>query len=509
MARNCGLIGLATLCVSGLASVAGGVEPTAYVNTIGHASPDLNDLLKPFHMIEAAACALPDGGVIDVQSGNYREPGLVIDQPVTVTAHGGVAVLGVLPAASTTFRVASYNTHLFGDNLVPTFGGEIWEDDERAVDIGDWFAEHEPGFDLVGFQELWDGGLFVGDAADDQTGIWPESGYAYGFQDETTACPGFGEYCQVQIDACKLGCSATSDACRAACDTFGAACKLGCDGTHATCMAGCSIPCCFGECSDNPDCVSCRQACHTVRDDCYDVCDFDCREDCRLDCENDCQNSCVISETCMTSGLALMSPHTLLDPVQQIYGSCALIDCFATKAWVAATIQKDGFTVRVFNTHLQAFDSEDEIAARENQILSLRAAVDQYRSSFRTHAVFVIGDFNVLAERPSQYYFLRDVLGAGGGRDAAPNHPCVFVPGEDFWTVSDQNELAVYFDDETFNARLDYIFYFPSYDGTVDVLPEYVAPVDLRGRTRTSDGLTTDRLSDHYAVVGDFTLVRK
>lgn len=63
-------------------------------------------------------------------------------------------------------------------------------------------------------------------------------------------------------------------------------------------------------------------------------------------------------------------------------------------------------------------------------------------------------------------------------------------------------------DDETVSGRLDYIFYFPSLDGSVEIIPTSVEVLPFTGRILTEDGLTTNQSSDHWGVHGQFKLIR-
>jgi hypothetical protein len=208
------------------------------------------------------------------------------------------------------------------------------------------------------------------------------------------------------------------------------------------------------------------------------------------------------------SGCALMSKFPLADFVQVEWGDCSGVDCGANKGWVQATIVKDGFSIGMFNLHADADADEDDVEARFNQMVQLKNAVNSYRTAHPSHVGFVMGDFNIYGEETEYSATLTPQVGIGaGGRDADRNAPGFVFGSSEQWTVCDCNPLAMYFDDETVSGRLDYIFYFPSLDGSVEVIPMSVEVLPFIGRTLTEDDLTTSQSSDHWSVYGQFKLV--
>lgn len=213
----------------------------------------------------------------------------------------------------------------------------------------------------------------------------------------------------------------------------------------------------------------------------------------------------------LNSGVALMSNFPLINFKQLEFNECDGIfnECAAAKGWVQATIVKDNFPIGLFNLHTGAGEESDEVATRHLQLMQLRNAVDTYRTANPDHIVFVMGDFNVYGERSEYYSNLIPQLGVGlGGRDADRNSPGFVFDSTQQWTLCDCNALATYFDSETVSGRLDYIFYFPSLDNTVEVIPLSVDVLQFTGRTLREDGLTTDQSSDHWGLHGRFQLVR-
>jgi endonuclease/exonuclease/phosphatase family metal-dependent hydrolase len=221
------------------------------------------------------------------------------------------------------------------------------------------------------------------------------------------------------------------------------------------------------------------------------------------------------------SGLAVMSKHLLADFAQHSFGVfCSGVDCLANKSWVQATIDKDGFRIGLFVLHTQADSDPLAVEKRKWQIAMLTGAIHTYRESHPDHPVFALGDYNVFGEKTEYNTTLIPLIGnVAGGRDADRNNPgfvidCEFIDcsgggclGQ--WTVSRCNDLAVHFDDETVSGRLDYIFYFPSRDGSVEVIPAEVRVLPFTGRDLTEDGLTTNESSDHWSVYGQFKLIRR
>ena len=211
--------------------------------------------------------------------------------------------------------------------------------------------------------------------------------------------------------------------------------------------------------------------------------------------------------TFANSGCALMSKFPLADFVQVEWDDCSGVDCWANKGWVQATIVKDGFSIGMFNLHADADADEDDVEARFSQMVQLKNAVNSYRAAHPSHVMFVMGDYNIYGETAEYDTTLIPHIGIGtGGRDADRNAPG-FVFNSSEWTVCDCNPLAMYFNDETASGRIDYIFYIPSLDDSVEVIPVSVKVLPFTGRTLTDDDLMTDQSSDHWSVYGQFKLV--
>jgi endonuclease/exonuclease/phosphatase family metal-dependent hydrolase len=184
------------------------------------------------------------------------------------------------------------------------------------------------------------------------------------------------------------------------------------------------------------------------------------------------------------SGLAMMSKLILNDCQQVSWGPsfpfCTGEDCLSNKGWITVKIFKDGFTFQVFDLHAQA--QEEGAESRRLQMSMLGAAISNYRKEHPGDIVFVMGDFNIFGESPEYYSTLIPYVGMiAGGKDADRNSPGFIENSFPTFTVSSSNNLAMHFNDNTKNGRLDYIFYFPSFDGSIEILPTDVKVEPFRG----------------------------
>ncbi|MFO1499874.1 MAG: endonuclease/exonuclease/phosphatase family protein, partial [Verrucomicrobiota bacterium] len=222
------------------------------------------------------------------------------------------------------------------------------------------------------------------------------------------------------------------------------------------------------------------------------------------------------------SGLALLAKHPLDDQHRVHYEACEgkcpgkseSPDCLASKGFMAATVVKDGFRIRIYDTHTQAGYASDYIEARQKQVAQLAGDIAAFRSGHPDHVILVMGDMNVIGEDPaghntSDYNFLRDQFGALGGRDAARHAANVSIYN-DFslgHTLTSANALALHFD-PPHDERLDYIWYFASLDGKSTLYPLHVERLMPRGRSLEGDNLRTEELSDHYPITANFRLIK-
>ncbi len=286
-----------------------------YVSPAGSPAPERDDPARPWQLVEAAAAALPPGsGELRLYPGVYREA-MTLSRPcVLTTATVGSATIGNRAgvAATTSFNVFTWNTHLAGDEaFLPS-----WLDYTRASEMGDYLRLRRPQLDLVSLCEVWDEDLFLG--GDGAQGIRPTAGYANGMH---------GTRVDNQSEGCLL------------------------------------IP--------------------------------------------------GIPPTVLNSGLAMMTDHPMSDTIQVSFGDCdgscptdSSPDCLASKGFIVATVVKDGFTLRIYNTHTQAGNGGDAVEARQNQIDQMAAHISSYRNANPSHLVIVMGDLNVIGETADQYNFL-------------------------------------------------------------------------------------------------------
>lgn len=118
-------------------------RPVPYFNPNGSS-------VSPYSNVAAAACATPTGSTLTLTGGTYYEQGLFSD-PALITAASGPALIGVRGTESTTLRVLSFNTHLFGSFPLP-----VWQDQDRAIALGVYLSQQRTaGLDLVCLQETW------------------------------------------------------------------------------------------------------------------------------------------------------------------------------------------------------------------------------------------------------------------------------------------------------------------------------------------------------------------
>ncbi|MCC7389301.1 MAG: endonuclease/exonuclease/phosphatase family protein [Phycisphaerales bacterium] len=384
--RAAGMIGM----IGAISAIAGSAAAQINVSKTGVFDPD-GTLSNPFSVVHAALCAAPNNADLRINGGIYRETG-AFTQPASLTGANGEVVIGQLGAQRTTLSVLTYNTHLFGDQLL---GAETYMDAERTGYIGEVLATEQA--DIVGLQECWDSEL------------WIPLLIRLSFEGYT----GF-----------------------------------------------------YGD----------------QRDDDLDV---------------------------LHSGLAIHAKGVLQHTQQGFFGSERGEDAFASKGFLSATIEKDGFRIAVFNTHTQAGDGEANEEVRFEQMLQLGFTVQGWRFANPSDVVIVMGDFNVPGETGEYSAFMAGAMAVSGTREGGPNFHC---SADSFACTScAENELKQYFGGSG-SKRLDYILYAPSFDGSVDIVPvalerrEYQVPA---GEPDLCDnGWCIRDLSDHYGLLMQFELNR-
>jgi endonuclease/exonuclease/phosphatase family metal-dependent hydrolase len=137
---------------------AGAAQAQTYVTKPGFFDPS-GAPSQPYSVIQGALCATTNGGTMNIGPGIYRES-LTLNRPMTLQTTGLPVTVGQRPASpaqATTFRIVSYNTHLFGNDQIP--GLPRWLDPQRAAMIAQVIDDDAP--DLVGLQEVWDPDFFL------------------------------------------------------------------------------------------------------------------------------------------------------------------------------------------------------------------------------------------------------------------------------------------------------------------------------------------------------------
>ncbi|MCB1097249.1 MAG: hypothetical protein KDN22_16875 [Verrucomicrobiae bacterium] len=218
------------------------------------------------------------------------------------------------------------------------------------------------------------------------------------------------------------------------------------------------------------------------------------------------------------SGLGLLSNHSLERAEQHVFENCTAEDCLAAKGWIQADITKDGFQVRLYITHTQASGTvipptEATDSVRREQLESIRGSIEHFLTNVPGGVAILMGDMNVVGES-GEYPVFSQVFEALGGHDAARNAANGFPfdqPGQATTFRPSENNLAAKFCSGCVDERLDYVFYFPSKDGKVEVQPvsvDVLKGVISGARTLTVDGFTTSQLSDHYGLRAELHLRR-
>src|SRR5690242_1599278 len=96
-----------------LLAAAGAAQAQLYVNKPGSFDPS-GLASQPFSSIRGAACIITSGATMAIGPGTYREA-VTISEPMTLSATGLPVTIGQMTAQSTSLRIVTYNTHLFGN----------------------------------------------------------------------------------------------------------------------------------------------------------------------------------------------------------------------------------------------------------------------------------------------------------------------------------------------------------------------------------------------------------
>ena len=127
-----------------------------YVRTTPAFAPNGNSN-NPWSSLAVGIWATPASVVLNLNSNTYYEPGIINPgRSLFIKTVGGSSFIAPRPVTKTSLRIASYNTHLFGNDLIP--GLPRWKDDSRAPHIGRVAVAE--GADIFLLQEVWDPALF-------------------------------------------------------------------------------------------------------------------------------------------------------------------------------------------------------------------------------------------------------------------------------------------------------------------------------------------------------------
>jgi endonuclease/exonuclease/phosphatase family metal-dependent hydrolase len=142
----------AALLLASLSATALGQE---YVRVTPDFKPN-GDANRPWNSVFVGTWAAA-GGELVLNANEYYETGKIDPAAkMMITTTGGPSRIGTRDPIKTSLRVASYNTHLFGNPAIP--GLPRWMDVERTPPIA--HAALDENADVFLFQEVWDGHFF-------------------------------------------------------------------------------------------------------------------------------------------------------------------------------------------------------------------------------------------------------------------------------------------------------------------------------------------------------------
>lgn len=427
------------------------LAPTAVAQLTTHASvegsfdPTGLSTVFPFATVEAARDRNADlrtqgqGGTVQLQTGWYPET-LTLDTRALYVANGGPVVIGDLGQSSTSFSLATYNAHLYGDALpedildalvgvnFPFIGVLLadhlhWRENLRTQYISQRLVASN--VDVVAYQELWSPTLYA-----------------------NLRTLGAGHF------------------------------------THS--FYGSEV-----DLEGLPDCIPVPPGFFPT----------------------------LCWEPLLNSGLAVFSKHPITYTYQGIFaaesGAADSFEPFATKGYTVTEIEKDGFTIAVFNTHAQSGPETHPgvHSARWVQMQQLFYHLVAYQANRPSNPIFVVGDFNIRGSgNPNAEYSttLKALFGSIGMVDAARADYANLA--DNAVTSAAANRLAQHFDqNHNTDSRLDYVLYTPiTPDGSTRVVLDWVdTPKHRAPAPMTEDGFSTVELSDHWAVHAGFRICRK
>ncbi len=207
----------------------------------------------------------------------------------------------------------------------------------------------------------------------------------------------------------------------------------------------------------------------------------------------------------LNTGLLLLSKHRILWSRLIYYDEEKFLslDAFASKGFMIATIEKDGFRIDVFNTHTESSSSD----VREEQLKEMKKWIEKkYKdwliNVWDNHEVIVIGDFNVNGNSSEYNNTLMPILGM---KDSFRNAPCFDKKLK--FTYLANNDLVHNFNYTKENLLLDYVFY--SHGKFFNVIPINAEVKPYKAPSPIIDGdESSEDLSDHYGLAVEFSLFR-
>lgn len=209
----------------------------------------------------------------------------------------------------------------------------------------------------------------------------------------------------------------------------------------------------------------------------------------------------------LNSGLLLLSRIPLSNEALYFYTVESGGDAWASKGFINATVEKDGFEFGIFLTHTQAWNGPDAVTAREKQLRQLRATISNYRLFHPNAEIIAMGDFNVIGGLHLSYYNDK-FLPIMDLKDAFVNAPCYHEKQDKFrYTYHQQNDLVQIFDPPGSNERLDYVLYSHAQAFTLLPLKAVVKRYRVSHPINKNGKLSND-LSDHYGVWVEFAVFR-
>lgn len=151
-------------------------------------------------------------------------------------------------------------------------------------------------------------------------------------------------------------------------------------------------------------------------------------------------------------GVIVYSKYQLITSDMVVFKSCSGSDCHSNKGAMYIKIRKDGRTVHIFGTHLQADRGNEERNARKGQLIRLEQfiASKTQGAESRGEPVIISGDLNIcyVADR-AEFNTALSILDAKMTATRPANTPWTFDPN--------RNSIALYRYPDLKPEWLDYV----------------------------------------------------